>query len=220
MLKLPQKEVLRRVSNWVWICLLIGTAFIQQATTAAVPVNGRTRTYYIAADEVDWDYAPPGKDLIHGEKYHFQDDPASKGTLNPNANRLSQSALREYTDADFRTLMPRSEAWAHLGILGPLIRAEVGDTIKVVFKNNASHDFSVRPHGVFYAKSSEGADYQDESRSLSALRTIRESQLNQAVVRQQYTRGYGIGRAISCSITKGSFGSASVRPVRTNPSRS
>ena len=60
----------------------------------------------------------------------------------------------------------------------------------------------------------------ETNRTTSCLPTIRESQLNQAVVRQQYTLGYGIGRAISCSITEGSFGYASVRPVRTNPSRS
>jgi hypothetical protein len=30
------------------------------------------RTYYIAADEVEWDFAPTGTDHIHGEKYHLQ----------------------------------------------------------------------------------------------------------------------------------------------------
>lgn len=122
---------------------------------------GRVRTYYIAANEVDWDYAPSGKDLIHNEKYHFQDDPASKGTLNPNATIYRKAIFNEYTDANFKNLKPRSAAWEHLGVLGPLIRAEVGDTIKVVFKNNASRRFSIHPHGVFYTKSSEGAGYDD-----------------------------------------------------------
>jgi FtsP/CotA-like multicopper oxidase with cupredoxin domain len=124
---------------------------------------GRVRTYFIAADEVDWDYAPSGKDVIHDEKYHFQDDPASKGTLNPNATVYRKAVFNEYTDATFHTLKPRSDAWAHLGVLGPLIRAEVGDTIKITFKNNASHSFSLHPHGVFYAKGSEGAGYQDNT---------------------------------------------------------
>ncbi|PYV48720.1 MAG: hypothetical protein DMG94_02750 [Acidobacteria bacterium] len=57
----------------------------------------------------------------------------------------------------------RSEDWVHLGILGPVLRAEVGDTIKVVFKNNASRPYSIHPHGVFYAKDSEGAAYQDST---------------------------------------------------------
>jgi FtsP/CotA-like multicopper oxidase with cupredoxin domain len=124
---------------------------------------GHTRTYYIAADELDWDYAPSGTDQIHGEKYHFQDDPGSKGTLNPNATTYRKALFREYTDATFGTLKPRPDAWAHLGALGPLIRAEVGDSITVVFKNNASRAYSIHPHGVFYKKDAEGAGYQDGS---------------------------------------------------------
>ncbi len=142
--------------------LMLMCSFVigQPQKTALV---GRVRTYYIAADEVDWDYAPSGKNLIYGEKYHFQDDPGSKGTLNPNATVYRKSVFNEYTDSNFRTLKPRSEAWVHLGILGPLIRAEVGDTIQVVFRNNASHPFTLHPHGVLYLKDSEGAGYQDNT---------------------------------------------------------
>ena len=46
-------------------------------------------------------------------------------------------------------------------MLGPMIRAEVGDTIKIVFRNNAAFPASMHPHGVFYEKSSEGALYKD-----------------------------------------------------------
>ena len=127
------------------------------------PTGGQTRTYYIAADELDWDYAPSGTDQIHGEKYHFQDDPNSKGALNPNASTYRKALFREYTDATFATLKPRADAWAHLGALAPLIRAEVGDTITVVFKNNASRAYSIHPHGVVYTKDGEGAGYQDGS---------------------------------------------------------
>jgi manganese oxidase len=42
-----------------------------------------------------------------------------------------------------------------------VIRAEVGDTIRVVFRNACPFPTSVHPHGVFYAKSSEGAPYND-----------------------------------------------------------
>lgn len=41
-------------------------------------------------------------------------------------------------------------------MLGPVIRAEVGDTVNVVFKNMASHNHTMHPHGLRYAKSSEG----------------------------------------------------------------
>ena len=50
---------------------------------------------------------------------------------------------------------------AYLGVLGPILRAEVGDTLRIHFTNNASRNFSVHPHGVFYKKNSEGALYND-----------------------------------------------------------
>ena len=68
---------------------------------------------------------------------------------------------REYTDATFSTLKPRAPEDAYLGLVGPILRGEVGDTIKVVFKNNATHPYSMHPHGVVYKKDSEGADYND-----------------------------------------------------------
>ncbi|GCC38702.1 hypothetical protein chiPu_0017218 [Chiloscyllium punctatum] len=43
---------------------------------------------------------------------------------------------------------------------GPVIKAEVGDRIKVTFWNNASHMYSIQAHGVLYDKDSEGAKYQ------------------------------------------------------------
>ena len=46
--------------------------------------------------------------------------------------------------------------WEHTGILGPTIRAEVGDTIKVVFRNTASVPYSMHPHGVRYAGDAAG----------------------------------------------------------------
>lgn len=122
-----------------------------------------TRVYYIAADELAWDFAPSHTDKIHGEPYHLQDEPASRGELDPNATSYRKVCFREYTDDTFKTLKPRPPAWEHLGILGPVLRAEVGDTIQVIFRNNASRPYSVHPHGVFYAKDSEGAGYLDNT---------------------------------------------------------
>ena len=48
-----------------------------------------------------------------------------------------------------------------LGYLGPTLRAKVGDTIKITFKNKCSFSTSLHPHGVLYAKDSEGAPYND-----------------------------------------------------------
>ena len=72
-----------------------------------------------------------------------------------------KALYREYTDETFAHLKPRPAEWESSGILGPILRAEVGDTIRVVFKNNATHPYSMHPHGVFYKKESEGALYED-----------------------------------------------------------
>lgn len=41
-------------------------------------------------------------------------------------------------------------------MLGPIIRAEVGDTVKVAFRNMASHNHTMHPHGLHYTKENEG----------------------------------------------------------------
>jgi hypothetical protein len=50
-----------------------------------------------------------------------------------------KAIYREYTDDSFATLKPRGAAEEGHGILGPVIHAEVGDTITVVFRNNTRH---------------------------------------------------------------------------------
>jgi len=149
--------------------LLISAGLALVAATGLVAVTrvastsaaaGQTRTYYIAADPVDWDYAPAGKNLLGA---HFD---ADAGTfLDHGDDRIGhidrKSVYRGYTDDTFKTLAPRAAQWEHLGMLGPPIHAEVGDTIKVVFKNNTPYPASVHPHGVLYDKASEGADYED-----------------------------------------------------------
>ena len=121
----------------------------------------KVRTYYIAADEVDWDYAPGGVNKMMGMKF----DGYSKVFVERGPHRIGsiyrKALYREYTDETFTRLKPRPAEWESSGILGPILRAEVGDTIRVVFKNNATHPYSMHPHGVFYKKDSEGALYED-----------------------------------------------------------
>jgi hypothetical protein len=45
-----------------------------------------------------------------------------------------KAVYREYTDASFSKLKPRFPEWEHPGILGPVLRDEVGDTIRVVLR--------------------------------------------------------------------------------------
>ncbi len=116
--------------------------------------TGRVRTYYVAAEEVEWDYAPLGMDMTTGKAF----EGTAVAYTKPGPNRIGhiyrKALYREYTDATFATRKPRPAQDEYLGLLGPILRAEVGETIKVVFKNNASRPFSMHPHGVFYEKAS------------------------------------------------------------------
>jgi FtsP/CotA-like multicopper oxidase with cupredoxin domain len=169
----------------IWVAavaaaLLLGGCGLQGATArgqklqlaaagVAVAATGQLRTYYIAADEVLWDYAPDGTNDITGAAFTPEQDVFTKQGPNRIGHRYWKALYRGYTDASFtrRTVRPTSCAPTArvcddtLGMLGPVIRATVGDTIKVVFKNNTSYPASIHPHGVFYQKNAEGAPYAD-----------------------------------------------------------
>lgn len=115
----------------------------------------RIHTYYIAAEEVMWDYAPQGRNLT-GMPGGLED--ASQADRH---KVYLKAVYHEYTDETFKIVKPRPPEWQHLGILGPLIRAEVGDEVKVVFQNNTKIFCSMHPHGLAYSKNSEGAMYND-----------------------------------------------------------
>jgi len=133
------------------------------AGCAATSGSGTTRTYYVAAETVDWDYAPSGTNRISGGAF----SPVDSFVMVPHPEYLGRvyrkAVYREYTDSTFTTAKPRPPEWEHLGILGPLLRGVVGDTIRVVFRNKADRPYSMHPHGVFYNKDSEGAPYADGS---------------------------------------------------------
>lgn len=122
-------------------------------TASQLPPASPVRTYYIAADEVMWDYVPHGRNL--------SGMPIAENEGPPRQMTFRKAIYREYTDATFTQLKPRPPQWEHLGILGPLIRAEVGDTVKVVFRNNTKIICSMHPHGLAYTKANEGAFYAD-----------------------------------------------------------
>ncbi len=123
-----------------------------------------TRIYFIAAEEVLWDYAPsfPLNPMHHGEF-----TPEEKVFVDGNkSDRIGRQYYKaryvEYSDASFSKPKERPPAWRHLGILGPVIRANVGDTIKVMLKNKLEKmPISLHPHGVLYRKDSEGTHYED-----------------------------------------------------------
>lgn len=64
--------------------------------------------------------------------------------------RYYKALYHEYEDASF-TKRKRRFDWQ--GNMGPILRAEVGDMIRVHFWNKASHNFTMHPHVSLYQKS-------------------------------------------------------------------
>ena len=127
----------------------------------AEDAGGELRRYYIQAEERIWDYAPDGRNRLTGKP--FSGDAAVFVERSPKTigSRYLKALFRGYTDASFKTPLDQGEGWEHLGMLGPVIHAEVGDVVEVVLRNRATEPVSLHPHGLRYAKSSEGAPYSD-----------------------------------------------------------
>uniref|UniRef100_A0A4W5RRC4 Ceruloplasmin n=1 Tax=Hucho hucho TaxID=62062 RepID=A0A4W5RRC4_9TELE len=126
--------------------------------------NGEVREYFIAAEEVLWDYAP--SQVNHGTGKPLITDGDSETFFQRGNDRIGgkykKVQYKEYTDSTFTVQKERTPEELHLGILGPVIRAEEEDTIKVVFKNKANRPFSMQPHGVQYSIEQSGTLYYNE----------------------------------------------------------
>lgn len=131
-----RRAVTRAVSAAVIAAITF--AVIAAATT---PASARERTYYVGADEVVWNMAPSGMNLEAGTAL----PPLIPGQIGRSYHKL---LYREYTDGSFRSLAPVAPDMRYLGYLGPLMRAEVGDTIVVVFKNHTKYPLDIVPHGL------------------------------------------------------------------------
>lgn len=148
----------------MFVVLAVAASLCMKASrvvAAAAEQVGKTRVYYVAADEVEWDYAPSGRDEAMGMPFGAVARQFTTSGAHQIGRVYKKAVYREYTDGTFTRLKPRASADAYLGLLGPIMYAEVGDTIKIVFRNHASRPFGMHPHGVEYAKDSEGADYND-----------------------------------------------------------
>ncbi|XP_062947427.1 ceruloplasmin isoform X2 [Cynocephalus volans] len=108
------------------------------------------RTYYIAAVEVEWDYSPRRE--WEKELHHFQEQNVSNAFLDKEefyiGSKYKKVVYRQYTDSTFRVPVERKAEEEHLGILGPLLHADVGDEVKIIFKNMATRPYSIHAHGV------------------------------------------------------------------------
>ena len=153
----------------VWAVCLFGVGGLAQlAATSARPLlsqqalptatAGQVRTYYVAAEETEWDYTPLGIDMMTGKPFAGTAVAYTQPGPNHIGHVYRKAVYHEYTDATFTMRKPRSPQDEYLGLLGPTLRAEVGDTIKVIFKNNASRPYSMHlPDDVFRTRHAAGS---------------------------------------------------------------
>lgn len=164
--------VLRRSATWLLLIIVIAVLLFVWIG----PWRSHSREYWIKAEEMLWNYSPsypinrmtdqpfdekelvflkPGPERIgriyrkavfrsYGPNFNtLLDGPQPSGGANPDGSRVRRSGSRE----------------EHLGNLGPILRAEVGDTIVVHFRNETRFPLSLHPHGVAYDKANEGSGY-------------------------------------------------------------
>jgi manganese oxidase len=129
-----------------------GLAAIVLPALAAVlgPSSGfaATRHVWVAAAPAKWNAVPNGRDVLHGSRF------------GPGATTFPTVVYRRYTRRWRRPLRLPYEAGAGTGrFTGPLIRARVGDRLRIHFKNLDTlrgHAHSMHFHGVEYKPSSDG----------------------------------------------------------------
>lgn len=130
------------------------TCYTCTGMSAALTVQGPavlaagppTRTLYIAAEPIDWNYLPMGepactKVWTHD---HARDDDQRSTSLSDNATMpelgttVLKAVYRAYTDDTWTSMVPRA---VQEGLLGPTIRVAVGERLRVVLVNRL--DFEV-----------------------------------------------------------------------------
>ena len=103
--------------------------------------TGRTVEYWIGAVPTTWNVVPTGTDPMLGT------------TFDPSKTTMSTAIYRRFSP-DFKSQLSP----AGYGLVGPVIQAQVGDTIVVHFKNfDPNNPHSMHFDGVHYDNDSDGA---------------------------------------------------------------
>uniref|UniRef100_K7GFX4 ferroxidase n=1 Tax=Pelodiscus sinensis TaxID=13735 RepID=K7GFX4_PELSI len=101
-----------------------------------------TWTHYIAAEEVVWDYAPILPTSLD-RNYTSQFLEAGPQRI---GSKYKKVMFVEYEDETFKKRKVSHQG--DTGILGPVLKGEVGDQLLIVFKNLASRPYNIYPHGL------------------------------------------------------------------------
>lgn len=109
-------------------------------------------TYNLAVEEVKWDFAQTGRDVCTNTLLG-ESSSASTFTVNdPTAALIGSKYWRRqfvaYESSDFQTARTIPGAWAHLGSLGPVLRVQAGETLRVRLRNKSRFPASFSVHGL------------------------------------------------------------------------
>lgn len=136
---------MQKTFSWIRNLLLLTTLWLATADVA----HAVQRDVWVAAVPVRFDFMPWGRDPISGKTFTAEQRFAPATIY----RRTTRNWRRPLRNSDVSSL-PRD------GVPGPLIRARVGDTINVHFKNlepAGGRAHSMHFHGVRYPPSSDGA---------------------------------------------------------------
>ncbi|XP_052370220.1 coagulation factor VIII isoform X2 [Oncorhynchus keta] len=111
--------------------------------------DGHYRSYYIAAQEITWDYG------IRKPHQLIKTRERRRG-MRKFLTEYKKVVFRAYSDRDFQIPVTRGELQEHLGLMGPIIKAEINDLLTVTFKNMASRPYSLHLHGVYDKTQGDG----------------------------------------------------------------
>eukprot|EP01096_Ripella_sp_DP13-Kostka_P008680 TRINITY_DN324_c0_g2_i2.p1 TRINITY_DN324_c0_g2~~TRINITY_DN324_c0_g2_i2.p1 ORF type:complete len:507 (+),score=208.25 TRINITY_DN324_c0_g2_i2:128-1522(+) len=144
----------------VTIALLVG---LIAAIVLPISFEGAsTRTYYIAAERVEWNYTPFNWDFVRSAPLDPTNNPYATSSNSSIGSTYFKARYIGYTDETFTTPSEVSILDTHLGLLGPVIRAQVDDVIHVHFKNKLDFPVSIHPDGIRFEKAYEGINYGNE----------------------------------------------------------
>jgi FtsP/CotA-like multicopper oxidase with cupredoxin domain len=127
--------------------LAVGALIVFALTLSPSPgrAGGQVREYWVAAVPVTWHIAPNLRNAVEGE------------SLDPAKTTFKTVVYRRFTKGWAKPI-PNEEG--DRGIQGPLLHADVGDTLLVHFQNLDTLDnrpHSMHFHGVHYRPGSDGA---------------------------------------------------------------
>lgn len=114
-----------------------GGAQASRTELASLSSAGPVREYWITAEERDWNIVPTHRDQMMAEPVKGKSTYRAYG-------------YRPYSANFEHPIAPAS-------VPGPLIEAEVGDTVVVHFRNKLKAPVTMHPHGIFYANEMDGA---------------------------------------------------------------